>query len=268
MEKFNFDDFMVENNQTIKLHEFDPTVTNVYAIGDVHGCYEEMKALYNKCVEDALSKDKAWYVFFMGDLIDRGPYFKEVFQFLEDHKDYTSCILGNHELNFYLEELGVKVCRSKARKISHEESDKLSTVEYDRMMKIIGDMPICVLLYFSDETGRDYMPIMLSHSPIKNIEFSRTDNITSKNGADFCMRNTVVDHDALHEEFDGVIMVHGHQSWNFTPVEQQIKDQADYANRVINLDSGCVYGNVLTGICLNNLEEISVPAKKAYTTKS
>lgn len=57
-------------------------------IGDVHGCFKTMDALLKKLPDDK--------IFFVGDLIDRGPRSKEVIQFLMDHPE-MQCVKGNHE---------------------------------------------------------------------------------------------------------------------------------------------------------------------------
>ncbi|QTA37158.1 serine/threonine protein phosphatase [Thermosipho ferrireducens] len=72
----------------------------VYAIGDIHGCYESLVNLLDK-IQPA-SDD---ILIFLGDYIDRGPYSSEVVDFLITLSKLTNCIFlrGNHEdmmLNF------------------------------------------------------------------------------------------------------------------------------------------------------------------------
>jgi len=73
---------------------------NTYAIGDIHGCYEELIALVNKLIEkEGLNPEKDEIVF-MGDYIDRGPDSKKVVEVLiEWHKKYPhwTFLYGNHE---------------------------------------------------------------------------------------------------------------------------------------------------------------------------
>lgn len=67
----------------------------IYAIGDIHGCYNEMMELLDKLPE--LGKhDK---VVFLGDYIDRGPdSYKVVKHLIELSKDDRYiCLKGNHE---------------------------------------------------------------------------------------------------------------------------------------------------------------------------
>jgi serine/threonine protein phosphatase 1 len=59
-------------------------------IGDVHGHYQGLMTLL-----EAISPGKADRVYFLGDLIDRGPDSAQVVQFVQ--QNHHQCILGNHE---------------------------------------------------------------------------------------------------------------------------------------------------------------------------
>ena len=239
---------------------------NVYAIGDVHGCNSEMIELIEKCLVHCYKEEKFAKIYLLGDLIDRGPDFFEVFLSLQH--TFIECIIGNHELNFYLERMG-KECRSRSRKVSHDKFDALEEQHQDFVMKSIGDMPNAAIVELFDDTGdMDMVPFLLSHSPIRNIEYIETDGVYSTlNAPQCCMRSTEIDMNALDKTTNGCVLVHGHQSWNFKPVPEQLEDQEKYNNKVINIDSGCVYGEKLTALCLNSLEVIEVQAKKAYSTR-
>lgn len=59
-------------------------------VGDVHGHYEGLMALM-----EAISPGRDDKVYFLGDLIDRGPDSAHVVEFVQQHA--YSCLLGNHE---------------------------------------------------------------------------------------------------------------------------------------------------------------------------
>ncbi len=59
-----------------------------YAIGDVHGEYETLEKLVEQLPKKA-------QLFFVGDLIDRGPDSKKVVDFVREGNH--RCVLGNHE---------------------------------------------------------------------------------------------------------------------------------------------------------------------------
>lgn len=73
----------------------------LYAIGDVHGCYDEMCQLLDKIEQDHRARaPKACFIVFLGDLVDRGPNSRDVIRhLLEQPPDFADLhvIKGNHE---------------------------------------------------------------------------------------------------------------------------------------------------------------------------
>ncbi|MDC0439605.1 symmetrical bis(5'-nucleosyl)-tetraphosphatase [Gammaproteobacteria bacterium] len=67
-----------------------------YVIGDVQGCYSELQALVQK-IKFNPNKDK---IIFAGDLVNRGHQSLEVMDFCMRHKGSIKAVLGNHD--FYL----------------------------------------------------------------------------------------------------------------------------------------------------------------------
>lgn len=65
-----------------------------YAIGDVHGCYAELRHLLHE-IGWKQGEDRLWLV---GDLINRGPSSLDVVRFVQDLGDRAVAIQGNHEV--------------------------------------------------------------------------------------------------------------------------------------------------------------------------
>ncbi len=65
-----------------------------YVCGDIHGCYYTLLSMINKLPLE--SNDK---LIFLGDYIDRGPYSKEVVQYVKTLTESNQAIalMGNHE---------------------------------------------------------------------------------------------------------------------------------------------------------------------------
>ncbi len=87
----------------------------VYLIGDVQGCYSSLKKLL-KAINFDQQNDQLWFV---GDLVNRGPQSLKTLRFVRSLGDSAVSVLGNHDLHL----LALYYGQTKVR-----SSDSLSQV--------------------------------------------------------------------------------------------------------------------------------------------
>lgn len=77
-----------------------------YAIGDIQGCYREFMQLLE--IIEFGDNDQLWLA---GDLVNRGPGSLEVLRFVQALGDRAQTVLGNHDLHLLAVHYGMATCR-------------------------------------------------------------------------------------------------------------------------------------------------------------
>src|SRR5438045_8470394 len=109
-----------------------------YAIGDVQGCFDELQPLLAKLKFSA--EDQLWFV---GDLVNRGPKSLEVLRFVRELGERAVVVLGNHDLHLVTQHEGFAKPRKDDTFIDVlDAADRRSLVDWLRtrpMMHAEGD---------------------------------------------------------------------------------------------------------------------------------
>jgi bis(5'-nucleosyl)-tetraphosphatase (symmetrical) len=103
-----------------------------YAIGDVQGCWANLRALLEKIRPAA--DDRLWLT---GDLVNRGPHSLEVLRWARDQGDRVTVVLGNHDLHLISCARGVR----KPRK-SDTFQDVLDAPDRDELVGWLSRRPL------------------------------------------------------------------------------------------------------------------------------
>lgn len=109
-----------------------------FAIGDVQGCYEELRELLKR-IGFSADRDRLWFV---GDLVNRGPRSLEVLRFVRALEANAVTVLGNHDLHLLAVAAGVRRPRR-----SDTLQEVLEARERDRLLEWLTERP---LAHFED----------------------------------------------------------------------------------------------------------------------
>lgn len=104
-----------------------------WAIGDVQGCYEELRELLEKAGFSA-DRDRLWFV---GDLVNRGPRSLEVLRFVHALGENAVTVLGNHDLHLLAVAAG-----SRRERRSDTIAQVLESKERERLLEWLTGCPL------------------------------------------------------------------------------------------------------------------------------
>ncbi|MXP51132.1 bis(5'-nucleosyl)-tetraphosphatase (symmetrical) ApaH [Pantoea sp. SoEX] len=116
---------------------------STYLVGDIHGCYKELRTLLNK-VDFNPQNDTLWLT---GDLVSRGPNSLNVLRYIKSIDHCVKLVLGNHDLNLLSIYAGINNAKPKynlTKLLKSEDIDDLINwlrckplIQIDEQKKII-----------------------------------------------------------------------------------------------------------------------------------
>jgi len=104
-----------------------------YAIGDIQGCYAELRALLAR-LKFSADRDRLWFV---GDLVNRGPESLEVLRFVRALGDNAITVLGNHDLHLLALAYG-----SRHKRKSDTLDDIFTAADRDALLEWLITRPL------------------------------------------------------------------------------------------------------------------------------
>lgn len=231
-----------------------PEDLRIYAIGDIHGCLDDLKSVHDAIGEDLeRNPTENWKMIHVGDYIDRGPESRQVIDYLIHCctiDDRVVCLLGNHDLMFRRAVLGDKRLTEIWMRNGGEttlESYGLSLSDFARRRSdgtgfddVIppAHMDFIDSLEMSVKLG-DYFFVHAGIDPDQSLDQQDADSM-------LWIRDRFI---ADHREYEAVI-VHGH-----TPSRR-----TDVRSNRIGIDTGAVFGGDLTCLVLEGQMKARVVA--------
>lgn len=211
-------------------------------IGDIHGCYYELQQLLDQA---GLGDDDE--IIAIGDLCDRGPEPREVFEFFHDTPN-ACAIMGNHEWNHIRATNGTLPPRFAALLTRWEMGDL-----YDEFLTFVNALPLYLELEFA----------LLLHGfldPDVPLEDQTQPVLLGVTSAEKRLHEAYDDLWYTYYEGDKPVIV-GHRDYS------DAQELFVYDDTVYGIDTRCVYGGSLTGVLLPEFKLFSVPARRDHWSK-
>lgn len=251
---------------------------NFDIIGDIHGCFPELQDLLTNLgyqIEEQAPEPLAegekirfweamnWFrvanpegrrAIFLGDLVDRGPDSPRVLKLVMSMvaNGLAFCVPGNHDDKFFRKLSGkdVKVNHGLAETLEQMEGE---TDEFREQVRKFGDSLV-------SHSWLDGGKLCVAHAGLKEEMQGRS----SGQARNFCLYGETTgetDEFGLPIRYNWAAEYRGKARvvYGHTPVPE-----AEWLNRTINIDTGCVFGGKLTALRYPEMELISVPSRAMY----
>ncbi len=265
-----------------------------YAIGDIQGCHAELMSLVDSMAFNPLNDQ----IFLVGDLVNRGPSSLATLRWAAQTQG-VSIVLGNHDLHL----LAIFAGCSEA-KLGDTLQEVLDAPDAGELMAWLRKQPLlidlgdCIIVHagispswsldiaknaaseveaaLGGDDWKAFMSVMYGNQPVQwAAEMAETDRLRFTVNCLTRMR-FVTSEGALQLKYKG--------EWDQAPTGVlpwfEVKDRLPLGRRVVcghwsalglmlrddvwALDTGCVWGGALTGICLDNGHLYQSSAQREY----
>lgn len=240
-------------------------------IGDIHGCYEELHELLKKLgyTINIVEENELNFGFeikapvnrkaiFVGDLVDRGPDSPRVLKLVMSmvNAGTAHCVPGNHDLKLQ------KYLKGKQVQLKHglDLTVKQLEPETTQFKNTLEQFLYGLISHYVFDNGK----LVVAHAGVKE-EMQGRGSAAVRQFCTYGETTGEIDEFGLPvrlnwaKEYRGKAkVVYGH-----TPVPE-----AEWLNKTIDIDTGCVFGGKLTALRYPEEELVSVKAKMVYCEPS
>jgi protein phosphatase len=231
-------------------------------IGDVHGCFDELRELMTTLGYSIEENGGAHRVvtpegrkaIFLGDLVDRGPKIPEVLKLVMGMVEAGTalCVPGNHDMKL------LQKLRGKDVKIAHGLADSIAQLEVEtpEFKSKVADFIDGLISHYVLDEGK----LVVAHAGMKE-EMQGRGSGAIRSFALFGETTGETDEFGLPVRYNWAADYRGKASvvYGHTPIAEP-----QWLNRTVNIDTGCVFGGKLTALRYPEKEFVSVSAHRTY----
>ncbi|WP_295117540.1 polynucleotide kinase-phosphatase [uncultured Chitinophaga sp.] len=246
-----------------KLYNNKKEVTGPFdIIGDIHGCYNELVLLLTKLgyapQQGVWRHPEGRKPIFLGDLCDRGPATPAVLRLVMDivKSDNGYCVAGNHDVKLlrWLNGKHVQVRHGLEKTVEQLAKEPAAFIE--ELKPFLDGL----ISHYVFDNGK----LVVAHAGLREEMHGRGSgavrefSLYGETTGEIDEFGLPVRYNWASEYSGKAMVVYGH-----TPVPQ-----AQWLNRTIDIDTGCVFGGHLTALRYPERELVSVPAAEVYVVSA
>lgn len=243
----------------------------ILVIGDVHGCLDELKSLVKTAERKYNSNKKFRSVILVGDLVNKGPFSREVVHHVKSQHTWFS-VRGNHD------NAALEAALGDEKRISRPKYQWVQDLE-DAEILWMSELPYSIRIVpkkvFSPGTFRKEDDLIVVHAgfvpgrelatqDFKSMTTMR-DVVSTDDGETFSYLDKKDKSSGERTAMAWASIWNGPETVIFGHDAKRGFQNETFA---IGLDTGAVYGKQLTGIVLPDHSIVSVESEKIHCPKA